>query len=442
MPMKLTANEIAQVLGAHGDFSNTPVAGFAVDSRIVREGEVFFCIKGEHSDGHDYVSQAFNKGAMLIVSERKTNSKIPEIVVGSAREALINIANYYFNKFSAEVVGITGSAGKTTTKELTVQILSTQYNTVGNEGNKNTPIGIPISLKHLTADTELFVAELSGSHFDEIQQLMRIITPRVSVVTNVGQTHLERLDDMDGVAKAKGELISALPVGGVAILNVDDPRVYKMRELTRCKVVTFGIYNKSDVSGSLIENQFVITAGTKTCTITPKTPTIHFLYDALSAIAVGLEYGVDLKQSAQVVAEFSPVEGRGRVIKAKRGFSIIDESYNANPVSMRENLKALEKRTGRKFAVLSDMLQMGKDAEMIHSSLGEFVSELSLDGVFCYGNLSKHTANACPVATHFDSIESLTNSLKTKLREGDWLLVKGSNSMNIHKVIDSLKDTD
>jgi UDP-N-acetylmuramoyl-tripeptide--D-alanyl-D-alanine ligase len=440
--MNLTVYEIAQVLGANGSFSDTPVAGFAVDSRLIVDGEVFFCIVGEHSDGHKHVLQASERGAVLIVSEREINSKTAVIVVESTKEALIKIANYYFNKFSAEVVGITGSAGKTTTKELTTQILSTKYVTVGNEGNKNTPIGIPISLKHLTSDTELFVAELSGSHFDELPQLMRIITARVAVVTNVGQTHLERLKDMDGVAKAKGYLISSLPVGGVAILNNDDPRVSQMRELTRCKVVTFGINRKADVSGDLIEDKFIITAGTKTYTVTPKTPTIHFLYDTLSAIAVGLEYGVSLKQSIEVVAKFSPVEGRGRVLKSKQGFSIIDESYNANPVSMRENLKALDRRDGRKFAVLSDMLQMGENTEQIHTSLGEFVSRLSLDGVFCYGELSKHIAHACPGANHYNSIQTLVNTLKTKLRDGDWLLVKGSNSMNMGNIIELLISTE
>ncbi|MCK5743872.1 MAG: UDP-N-acetylmuramoyl-tripeptide--D-alanyl-D-alanine ligase [Caldisericia bacterium] len=437
--MNLTIKEIAEILGSDGVFPDTQVTGFAVDSRIVNAGEVFFCIKGSESNGHDYTSSAQSNGAILIISEKQTGVSISEIVVGSASKALIKIAHHYIQKFNIDIVGITGSAGKTTTKELTAEILFTKYNIEKNEGNKNTPIGIPISLKYLKPETEIFVAELSGSHFDEIPQLLQILTPKISVVTNVGETHLERLGNVEGVAKAKGHLISTLPVGGVAIFNADDELVMKMANLTRCKVVTFGIKKTADISGELIGNAFVISAGNLTYSIKPKTPTIHFLYDALAAIAVSLEYGIDLKKAVEVVGEFEPVEGRGRVIITAKGVNIIDETYNANPVSMKETLKSLEAKSGRRFAVVADMLQMGKETIKIHKELGEYISKLRLDGVFCFGKLSKHVAESCPIATHFEKIDELVNTLNTKLKKDDWVLVKGSNSMNMIEVVNSLK---
>jgi UDP-N-acetylmuramoyl-tripeptide--D-alanyl-D-alanine ligase len=437
--MNLTIKEIAKILGSDDVLPDTCIAGFAVDSRIVERGEVFFCIKGNKFDGHDYSSSAENNGAILVISEHPTGVSIPEIVVKSAPQALIKISHRYIQKFNIDIVGITGSAGKTTTKELTAEILSTKYNIEKNEGNKNTPIGIPISLKYLKPETEIFVAELSGSHFDEIPRLLQILKPRISVITNVGETHLERLVNIEGVAKAKGYLISALPVGGVAILNADDELVMKMANLTRCKIVTFGIKKTADISGELIDDTFVISAGKLTYSIKPKTPTIHFLYDALVAVAVSLEYGIDLKKAVEVVGGFEPVEGRGRVTITAKGVNIIDETYNANPVSMKETLKSLEAKSGRRFAVVADMLQMGDETIKIHKELGEYISKLRLDGVFCFGELSKHVAESCPIATHFENIDELIDTLNTKLKKDDWVLVKGSNSMNMIEVVNSLE---
>ncbi len=437
--MNLTIQEIANTIGSNQRLSDTEVTGFAVDSRIVAPGEVFFCIRGDKSDGHDYTKSAASKGAILIIAEKKTDSGIPEIIVESTPKALIQIAHYYINKFDLDVVGITGSAGKTTTKELTAQILDRKYRVAKNFGNQNTPVGIPISLKHIKSDTEIFVAEMSGAHFDEIPRLLQILTPRIATVTNVGETHLERLGDISGVAKAKGHIIEALPVGGIAILNVDDPNVVAMKEKTRCKITTIGIKNKADITGKILDGRFIFTHKDEIYSIKPKTPTVHFLYDSLIAAAIGIEYGVKLIDSIEVIESFEPVKGRGRIVVSSKGINIVDETYNANPVSMRETLKALEQKDGRKFAILADMLELGKNTEEIHKNLGSFISDLRLDGVFCYGELSENITAECPMATHFNDIEELINVLNQKLKKDDWVLVKGSNSMNMIKVVENIK---
>ncbi|HOO96171.1 MAG TPA: UDP-N-acetylmuramoyl-tripeptide--D-alanyl-D-alanine ligase [Caldisericia bacterium] len=438
--MNLTTHEIANILGKKPVGKDTQVVGFAVDSRITLPFEVFFCIAGLAVDGHDYAQIAVKKGACLIVAEKPLDIDAPVLVVESVQNAMIKVAHAYTKKFNIDTVGVTGSAGKTTTKELIASILKTKYKTEKNDGNKNTPIGIPISLKALKGDTEIFVAEMSSSHWDEMPQLLQIIQPRVGVVTNIGQTHLELLGSVEGVAKSKSKLISSLPVGGVAILNADDPLVAPMFQVTRCRVVTYGIKNKANVEGSLINEMFTATSGRESYSIKPKTPTTHFLYDALAAVAVGLEYGVPLKTCIEVVADFEPVEGRGRVITTATGIHIIDETYNANPMSMKETLNALEARNGRRFAVIGDMMQLGTDTLKIHKELGEFISKLRLDGVFFFGELTTKSSEVCPGSQHFTDKSKLTNTLIGKLRKGDWVLIKGSNSLGMADIIKMMKE--
>ncbi|MEZ4813499.1 MAG: cyanophycin synthetase [Caldisericia bacterium] len=202
--------------------------------------------------------------------------------------------------------------------------------------------------------------------------------------------------------------------------------------------MTIGIKNKADITGKILDGRFVFTYKDEIFSIKPKTPTIHFLYDSLIAAAIGMEYGIKLIDSIETIESFEPVKGRGRVVVSPKGVNIIDETYNANPVSMRETLKALEQKEGRRFAVLADMLELGKNTKEIHENLGLFISDLRLDGVFCFGELSKNITDKCPLATHFDSIEELTSVLNQKLKIGDWVLVKGSNSMNMIRVVESI----
>ncbi len=436
--MELTVTEIARVLGAKGDFPEKQVAGFAIDSRQTQEGEVFFAIQGANADGHEFAGTAQEKGAVALVGERPMKSELPQIIVPNTEEAMIRLGHYYFSKFSCDVVGVTGTAGKTTTKELLAQMIGSRYKTAKNEGNRNTPIGLPMAMKVLQKDTEVFVAEMSGSFLDEIPRLLRIVRPRVAVVTNVGPSHLETLGTINGVAKAKGQLVSSLPPGGVAVLNADDPRVAAMAGLTRCKKTTYGSQNMADVEGRLLEDLISVKAYGLAYTFRSTIPSIHFLYDVLAAMAAALEYGVPLLDCVQVAESFKAVSGRGVLLKTPKGINIIDESYNANPVSMKETLKSLSVKPGRRYAVLADMLQLGEEAISHHAKLGEFVSSLRLDGVFCFGNLSRHVADNCLRALHYMSKEELLIALFDKLSKGDWVLVKGSNGMGMKEVVEAL----
>lgn len=439
--MELTIAEMAKILGYNtNDYPQTKINGFAYDSRDVHPGDAFFCLVGANVDGHNFANQAIESGASVIISQSPMKLSVPNIVYFQTEEALIILGREYLNKFNIDIVGITGSAGKTTTKELTALLLSKAYKTAKNDGNRNTPIGLPSSLKNIKNDTEVFVAEMSGSWPTEIKTILRIFQPRVGIVTNVGYSHLEALGSIDGVAKTKSDLIRSLPTGGIAILNTDDPRVAAMSSLTRCKRVTYGTSRHAHVCGTLDNELITVKAYGLVQTFRPKLPSIHFLYDCLAAIACGLEYGLSLEHCAIGCEEFEPVEGRGRIIETNQGYFIIDESYNANPVSMKETLKMLSQKNGRKFAVIADMLELGSQTEKLHSELGEYISELRLDGVFCYGNLTRLTADQVKPSQHFDSKDELIAALKQKLAKGDWVLVKGSNSMGMKDVVDKLKE--
>jgi UDP-N-acetylmuramoyl-tripeptide--D-alanyl-D-alanine ligase len=436
--MQLTLDEIAKVLGSSQTLDSRQVTGFAIDSRATNHDEAFFAIKGARVDGHDYADNAVKKGASIIIAEKPLTCDVPVIITNSTEEALIKLGHYYASKFQCEIVGITGSAGKTTTKELTAEMLSAKYKVAKNEGNRNTPIGLPMALRALQTDTEIFVAEMSGSYFEEIPTLLRIVKPRIGVVTNVGPSHLETLGSTDGVAKAKGELIKSLPAGGIAVLNADDPKVIGMSNLTKCKVVTYGINSNANVFGRLVEDKVCVFAYGMTYTFRPKIPTVHFLYDVLAASSVALEYGIDLRTCIETAEAFRPIEGRGVVITNSLGVNIIDESYNANPVSMKETLRMLSQRPGKRFAVLADMLQLGEDAVKLHREVGEYAESLRLDGVFLFGNLSSELSKIIGRSQAFDTKESLMEALKSKLGPGDWVLVKGSNGMGMKEVVASL----
>jgi len=439
--MRLTVAEIAKLLGAHGIFQENEILGLAIDSRNVKPEEIFFAIKGERSDGHDYAKMAKDNGSVLLVGERFMDAELPQIIVQSTEEAMIKIGHYYLSKFHPDTIGITGSAGKTTTKELTASMLATRYKVAKNDGNHNTPIGIPMIVKNVTESTEIFVCEMSGSFMDEIPKILQITIPRIGIVTNVGYSHLETLGGIEGVAKSKSQLIKNLPVGGIAILNADDDNIMAMRKLTRCQLKTFGINKEADVSGNLIDGRVSIKSKGDIFTFQPIIPTIHFLYDVLASAACALEYGISLREAIDVAEAFKPVAGRGVIITNEAGINIIDESYNANPVSMRETLKMLSQRPGRKFAVLADMLQLGEDSEHLHNELGEFVASLRLDGVFCFGTLSRRIASSSSSqrALHFESKKALIEALKSRLQKDDWVLVKGSNGMGMKEVVDSLE---
>jgi UDP-N-acetylmuramoyl-tripeptide--D-alanyl-D-alanine ligase len=438
--MELTIAEMAKILGYTGNYPQTKINGFAYDSREVTHGDAFFCLVGETVDGHDFAKQAVESGASVVVSQNPLNLPIPNIVYYQTEEALILLSREYTKKFGIDIVGVTGSAGKTTTKELCASLLSKRYKTAKNDGNRNTPIGLPSSLKNISNDTEIFVAEMSGSWPEEINTILRIFTPRVDIVTNVGFSHLEALGSIEGVAKTKGDLIRALPVGGIAILNADDPRVAAMADLTRCRKVTYGTNEHALVKGSMDGDIISVRAYGQVQTFRPKLASVHFLYDSLAAIACALEFGLTLGECAIGCEEFEPVEGRGQVIETKQGYFIIDESYNANPVSMKETLKMLSGKPGRRFAVIGDMLELGIDTEKLHAELGRFLSELRLDGVYCYGNLSRLTSNEVKPSLHFESKQELVASLKTRLQKGDWVLVKGSNGMGMKEVVKRLKE--
>lgn len=433
--MLLTLDEIAKTLGSGQSLEDVQIAGFAIDSRAINPGEAFFAIKGAKVDGHDFAEEAVKNGASIVIAEKPLNLGVPVVVTSSTEEAMITLGHHYASKFSCQIVGITGSAGKTTTKELTAEMLSAKYKVAKNEGNRNTPIGLPMALRALQTDTEIFVAEMSGSYFEEIPTLLRIVKPRIGVITNVGPSHLETLGSAEGVAKAKGELIKSLPPGGIAVLNADDPRVMGMKNLTKCKTVTYAINVNADVYGRLIEDKACVFAYGKTYTFRPNIPTVHFLYDVLAASAVALEYGIDLRTCIEIAEAFKPIEGRGTVITNSKGVNIIDESYNANPVSMKETLRMLSQRPGKRFAVLADMLQLGDDATKLHREVGEYAESLRLDGVFLFGNLSSELSKIIGRSLAFDTKESLIEALKSKLGSGDWVLVKGSNGMGMKEVV-------
>lgn len=421
-----------------------------VDSRKAGRGDVFVALKGENVDGHDYVAHAASRGAAGAIVERQVDADIAQYVVPNALTALQDLARLRrASRPKLKVVGITGSVGKTTTKELVAAVLGTRYPLLKNEGNLNSEIGLPLVLLELTTRQRRAVLEMGMWAPGEIAFLCDIAAPEVGIVTNVGPSHMERLGSLDAIADAKAELVEALPEDGVAILNADDPLVAAMADRTQANVLTFGVGQTADVRAEEIESHglagvnFVLVHGVERAAVYSHLPGRAMVHNALAAAAAGIVDGLSVAEVAEALSE-AQVPTRLVACRGVNGSTLIDDTYNASPASMRAALDLLGEVPGRKIAVLGDMRELGAAETEGHRSVGRRAAEVA-DIIYAVGDLGRWIGDAAIQAGHgdvhimFDKSE-VAEALLPRLQPGDVVLLKASRALELETLLDEMKE--
>ena len=432
--------------------------GVSIDSRTLKKDELFFCIRGDRFDGHDFIQEARNKNAAAIIFSDVRNmlSKKMDapffVRVEDTLKSLQELARFYRKKMPVKVVGVTGTNGKSTTKEMIASIAETKFKTIKTKGNLNNHIGLPLNLFHLSKSHEVAVIEMGMSAAGEIKRLAEIAKPEIGVVTNISEGHLVHLKNLKEVQAAKGELFDSLSEQETAIVNADDPLVLELAKSVRAKVVTYGIHNKADIKAENIipmnREGFKLSVRFFDKNIPVCIPFLGEcnIYNALAAMAASWSLGVppdDIKRglmNARLLASRFEVSEYG-------GITVINDSYNANPKSMKEALKILSnyKCKGRRFFIIGDMLELGDFAEPAHKTLGIEITKYSIDYLVTVGELSAHVAKSA-VDSGMNKKHIATTSghecavafIQKYSRAGDCLLVKGSRGSKMEEVVKRL----
>lgn len=430
------------------------------DTRLLKKGKTFLTLKGPNFNGNNFLAEAVKKGAVGFICEKKPDPEILRkvsfvIIIKDGLTALQQIAQLYRRKFTIPIVAITGSNGKTTTKEMIGRILSRRFSTLVTAGNLNNQIGLPLTLLRLRKKHQVAVLELGTSALGEIDTLARIALPTIGVITCIGHSHLQKLKNLETVLQAKMELIENLAAAGTAVLNNDDPWLRKKLPKMAGKVITYGVKNKADVRAKKViinapENKigFILEKGPQHRRVTLHTIGEHNVYNALAAASVGFALGLPLRDIIKGLAVFKAVPGRMRMVK-KKGITILDDSYNANPDSMKAALFTLANFVcaGKKIAVVGDMLELGLESGEKHRGIGKIIGQLDLDMIYTIGTQSQLLAQAALAAgidlekiRCFNSGEEqlLVTNLKATLQHGDVVLIKASHGLHLEKVVASL----
>ena len=438
----------------------TEVLGVVIDSRQVESGYLFVAIPGEKVDGHKFIPDVFAKGAAAVLSEQQLEDPAgPYILVESTTKALRDLAEYYRKSLDIKVVGITGSVGKTSTKEMIASVLSEKYRVLKTEGNYNNEIGLPLTIFKIRAEHEVAVLEMGISEFGEMHRLATMANPDICVITNIGLCHLENLKTRDGILKAKTESFAHLKKDGIAILNGDDDKLSTIRQVGDKEPVFYGMEEKMEyredakksVYATGVENLGLY--GMQARIHTPEgerdvripIPGEHNVYNALAATAVGLSLGLSLDQISSGILKAKAIGGRTNLLNTG-SMTVIDDCYNANPVSMKASIDVLATAEGRKIAVLGDMGELGENEKKLHYEVGEYLAKKEIDVLFCAGELSEEIAKAaqkesktCEVY-YFKTRDALLEQLLPFLKKGDTVLVKASHFMEYPKIVKALTD--
>ena len=448
----LKVNEIVQAVGGSlvmegisSDAGEARARGVSTDSRAIEEGEVFFALVGKRADGHDFARDAFVKSGLPVVAARHLRG-VPTILVDDTIEALGDLAKFYRRKLGTRTSAITGTNGKTTTKEMAASVLSTRYRVHKNRGNMNNLIGLPLSVLGISAADDLGVFEMGMSERGEIARMCEVAEPLLGVITNVGPCHLESLGSIGNVAKAKGELLDYLGPDGNAVLNFDDPVLKEMSRRTRAKVIGFAIETDAQVRAR------EISAGDWNVSFLLESTSVRFsvplpgrfnVYNALAAIGVGEAFGVSPPEASRALARFVPEKQRMNRVTLG-GVTIIDDSYNANPASVSCALEVLRDQSAvRRILILGNMLELGSGSDSMHGEIGRKIKEFGIDIVLTYGQSAERTLDSAQEAglengRGFDSKSDLVAAAKEMLKEGDVVLVKGSRGMGMEDVVREL----
>ena len=448
----ITLRQAAQWCGGEIDpkYADVTFWGANNDTRKLRPGQLFVVLQGAR-DGHDFIPAAMEAGAAAVLCSRSVGD-YPAIIVADPRKALGDIAREERRRIGMKVVGITGSVGKSTTKEMIAAVLSRSYRVSKTPENHNNDIGMPMAILGMAEDTQIAVLEMGMNHFREIAYLASIALPDMAVITNIGTMHIEHLGSQQGILQAKLEIVEGMTPGSKLLFNGDDALLWNVRRRDDMSVIYFGIENPEcdyravelcEASGSL---SFRAVTAQGDIDVQMPLEGVHYAIDAMAAVGVGMEFGITPEQIRDSLAAFRNMDGRQEIFKAK-GCTIIKDCYNAGPESMAAALAVLGNRTGRRVAVLGDMLELGVCAPAEHYRLGRIAAEKA-DVLIAFGPLSDRTVSGAitgGMATHlaraFEDRDAAAAALKRMVREGDVLLVKGSRGMRMELILDQfLKD--
>ncbi|MGN0425685.1 MAG: UDP-N-acetylmuramoyl-tripeptide--D-alanyl-D-alanine ligase [Acetatifactor sp.] len=472
--MDLTIQEVADVLGGKflrkdGEDCSRKISCAVIDSRQMEVNGLFFAVPGERTDGHRFVTAVFQSGAALAVVEKDAERVSLEtgtdtshwgsvILVESTLQALKCLAEYYRRKAGIPIVGITGSVGKTSTKECIATVLGEAFRVLKTEGNFNNEIGVPLTLLRIRPEHQLAVVEMGISDFGEMHRLSRMVRPNVCVITNIGQCHLENLHTRDGILQAKSEIFDYMAEDGEIVLNGDDDKLCTLLTVKGRTPHFFGIepgdkkevFVTDIVSRGLFGSKATLTLNGESLPLFMPLPGRHMVLNAAAAACVGRLFDMTGEKIVTAIGKMQPVAGRNNLVALSK-YTLIDDCYNANPASMRAAIDLLQMADTKKVAILGDMFELGETSDALHAGVGRYAVEAGVDVLLCVGANSEHmyegaiaaVSGPCVVA-HFPDRESLLQSLKEDrehyIPNGSTVLVKASHGMEFPKVCELLKE--
>jgi UDP-N-acetylmuramoyl-tripeptide--D-alanyl-D-alanine ligase len=452
--MKLTLAKVAEFISASGEFPpEDGVQAYSIDSRTIGAGQLFFAVKGESLDGHDFVEQALEKGAAAAVVRKDQLGRYPKktrlLAVVDTLVALQTLATAVRKLWGKPLIAVTGSAGKTTTKEAIAHVLSTRFRVLKSEGNFNNHFGLPLMLLKLEPGHDVAVIEMGMSHSGEIRALAKIAQPEMGVVTNVAAVHLEFFDSLAGIARAKYELIESLPGNGIAVLNADDEYVSQFGRNFKGKVVMYGTRTAADVRAENIQSRGqegcefdVVIGGTREHAILPLVGQ-HNVLNAVAAVAVGLERGLKPSEAVGSLATMAAADKRGQVLHLGN-ITAINDCYNSNPKALEAMVDALATmKATRRIVVAGEMLELGVAGEEMHRRAGQHIAEKNIDvllGVRGLAQAMVESAKQAGIRAEFVvGSEEAGEWLAREARDGDVVLLKASRGVKLEKALDTWK---
>ncbi len=436
-------------------------ANISIDSRKIENQDIFVAITGDRFDGHDFIPEVLNAGVKGVIIEKRKKGKIPLngtgngdlacVAVNDTIRALGDLARFRRKTTPVKVAAVTGSTGKTITKEMAAAVLGRRFDVLSTLGNLNNEIGLPLTLFRLNPGHQWAVLELGMNHPGEISKLAGICLPDIGVITNVGPSHLEGLGSLEAVARAKGELLEKISAGGTAVLNADDPRVCALADGIGMRVLFYGRSSTAAVRAERVENRghglcFDLVLPGDRIGVNLKMPGIFMVSNALAAASVGHLAGLSARDITKGLESVQPVKGRMNIHKTGSGVFLIDDTYNANPYSAAAAISALKSLSGerRSAMVFGDMLELGESSALMHMEIGKIACDAGVDKLFLSGEYSDDVVRGAlaagmkPGDIFTGTKKDLLNELKKWIRPGDWILIKGSRSTHMETIVENL----
>jgi UDP-N-acetylmuramoyl-tripeptide--D-alanyl-D-alanine ligase len=450
LAMNMLLSDAAIALNALLIGSDAHCSSVGIDSRQVTPGQLFIALKGDHFDGHNFAQQALKHGAAAVMVDHALADVSPALVVQDCYAALGQLAAHWRSQFDLPLAAITGSNGKTTVKEMLASILKLASGNaeavLATQGNLNNHIGLPLTLLKLRAQHRYAVAEMGMNHSGEISYLSHIAKPNVAVITNAGSAHIGELGSVEAIASAKAEIFAGLSTDGMAVINADDAfaPLWKQYASTH-KIISFGVENPADVTATYTmhanASQLHIITAQGEIEVYLSAPGVHNVLNALAATATAIAMDVSLANIAAGLESYVGVKGRLQSVVGINAALVIDDTYNANPASVKAAINVLSDKTGEKILVLGDMGELGSAAVALHAEIGRYAKAAGIDQLMTLGNLSLHMTDAFGLgASHYDSAAELTSSLVAKMQPTSVVLVKGSRFMAMERIVHSISN--